>query len=252
MIASCRQQKDVKRLRQEGLACIQLDLDDSESISQAVDKALSLTDGRIDALFNNGAFGLAGALEDVSRDAMRAQFETNVFGWLELTNRVLPIMRQQGNGRIIQNSSVLGFVALPYRGAYVASKYAVEGMTDTLRLELAGSGIDVSLIEPGPIESKFRENAERAFHRYIEPNGSPHEQQYRAMEQRLQKKGHAAPFTLPADAVLKKVIHALESRHPRARYYVTFPTYLFGTLKRFLPTRMIDRMMLSVSGDGKR
>jgi NAD(P)-dependent dehydrogenase (short-subunit alcohol dehydrogenase family) len=252
VIASCRHTEDVERLQREGLQCLQLDLNDPDSISTAVEASLALGDGRIDALFNNGAFGLAGAVEDLSRDAIRAQFETNVFGWLELTNLVIPHMRSQGFGRIIQNSSVLGFVALPYRGAYSASKFAIEGLSDTLRLELVGSGIDVSLIEPGPIESKFRENAEKAFHRFIKREGSAHEQSYIAMEQRLQQVGHATKFTLPPEAVLEKVIHALESERPKARYYVTFPTYLFGYLKRILSSRAVDRLMLKVSGGGKR
>ena len=252
VVASCRRADDVERLKADGLACVQLDLDDSDSIRQGLEDCLQITGGRLDALFNNGAFGLPGAVEDLSRDALRAQFETNLFGWQELTNRVLPIMRDQGSGRIIQNSSVLGLVALPYRGAYVASKFALEGLTDTLRLELRGSGIHVSLIEPGPIESRFRANAEQAFRRYIVRDGSAHEQQYQAMESRLQKKGHATAFTLPAAAVLDKVIHALESPLPRVRYYVTTPTYLFGYLKRLLSSRMVDRLMLAVSGEGKR
>jgi NAD(P)-dependent dehydrogenase (short-subunit alcohol dehydrogenase family) len=252
VIASCRQQADVERLTAEDLTCIQLDLDDSQSIANGVEQTLALCDGRIDALFNNGAFGLPGAVEDLSRDALRAQFESNLFGWLELTNALLPTMRQQGFGRIIQNSSVLGLVTLPYRGAYVASKFALEGLSDTLRLELKGSGIDVALIEPGPIESRFRQNAEAAFRHWIKVDGSAHEAQYHAMEARLQKKGHATSFTLPAEAVLKRVIHALESERPRPRYYVTTPTYIFGYLKRVMSTRMVDRMMLKVSGDGKR
>jgi NAD(P)-dependent dehydrogenase (short-subunit alcohol dehydrogenase family) len=252
VIASCRRPEDVYRLNQQGLKCIQLDLDDSESIAAAVQHSLELSNGRLDALFNNGAFGLPGAVEDLSREALRTQFETNVFGWLELTNQVLPLMRQQGSGRIIQNSSVLGLVALPYRGAYAASKFAIEGLTDTLRMELKGSGIDISLIEPGPIESDFRKNAEKAFHRFIKIEGSAHEQNYHAMQQRLNKKGHATSFTLPATAVLERVIHALESPRPRARYYVTTPTYIFGYMKRLLSSRMIDKLMLKVSGDGKR
>ena len=252
VVASCRRADDVERLKADGLPCVQLDLDDSDSIRQGLEACLQITGGRLDALFNNGAFGLPGAVEDLSRDALRAQFETNLFGWQELTNRVLPIMRDQGSGRIIQNSSVLGLVALPYRGAYVASKFALEGLTDTLRLELRGSGLHVSLIEPGPIESRFRANAEQAFRRYIVRDGSAHEQQYQAMESRLQKKGHATAFTLPAAAVLDKVIHALESPLPRVRYYVTTPTYLFGYLKRLLSSRMVDRLMLAVSGEGKR
>ncbi len=252
VIASCRRPEDVYRLNQQGLRCIQLDLDDSESIAAAVQHSLELSNGRLDALFNNGAFGLPGAVEDLSREALRTQFETNVFGWLELTNQVLPFMRQQGSGRIIQNSSVLGLVALPYRGAYAASKFAIEGLTDTLRMELKGSGIDISLIEPGPIESDFRKNAEKAFHRFIKIEGSAHEQNYHAMQQRLNKEGHATSFTLPATAVLERVIHALESPRPRARYYVTTPTYIFGYMKRLLSSRMIDKLMLKVSGDGKR
>lgn len=252
VIASCRQPEDVTRLEQEGLQCIQLDLNDSASIHAAFTKCLQLCDGQLDALFNNGAYGLAGAVEDISRNAIRDQFETNLFGWLELTNLVLPLMRKQNCGRIIQNSSVLGFVALPYRGAYAASKYALEGLSDTLRLELSDTLIKVSLIEPGPIESHFRQNAEKAFRRYIQREGSAHAQRYLAMEQRLKKEGHATRFTLPAEAVLKKVIHALESKKPKARYYVTFPTYLFGYLKRILSSTAIDKVMLKVSGDGKR
>jgi NAD(P)-dependent dehydrogenase (short-subunit alcohol dehydrogenase family) len=252
VIASCRSMTDVQRLCDEGLTCVQLDLDDSASIQHGLAQCLEHSEGRLDALFNNGAFGLPGAVEDLSRDALRAQFETNLFGWLELTNKVLPIMRRQGCGRIIQNSSVLGFVALPYRGAYSASKFALEGLSDTLRMELRGSGISVSLIEPGPIESRFRANAEKAFQRFILRQGSAHEAQYQAMQSRLEKKGHATSFTLPATAVLDKVIHALESDSPRPRYYVTTPTYLFGYVKRLMSSRMIDRMMLAVSGDGKR
>jgi NAD(P)-dependent dehydrogenase (short-subunit alcohol dehydrogenase family) len=155
-------------------------------------------------------------------------------------------MRRQGHGRIIQNSSVLGFVALRFRGAYNASKFALEGLTDTLRLELAGTGIHVSLIEPGPITSRFRENAFKAYQRNINPDSSVHRDKYRRMEERLTKQGPAVPFTLPPEAVLKKVIHALESRRPRARYYVTFPTYLFGFLKRVLSARLLDRVLNKV------
>ncbi len=252
VIASCRKPEDVKRLQQEGLDCVLLDLDDTESVAQGLQECLKICDGHLDALFNNGAFGLPGAVEDLSRDAIRAQFETNLFGWLELTNLVLPIMREAGAGRIIQNSSVLGFVSLPYRGAYVVSKFALEGLTDTLRLELSDTDIKVVLIEPGPIESRFRQNAERSFHRFINTEKSAHQSRYEAMEQRLQKKGHATAFTLPADAVLEKVIDALESARPKIRYYVTFPTYLFGYLKRILSSRLIDHLMLKVSGDGKR
>ena len=243
VFASARKLTDVDRLSSAGLESLQLDLVDPVSIRTAVDDILGRTGGTLDALFNNGAYGQPGAVEDLSRDVLREQFETNLFGWHELTNRVIPVMRRQGHGRIIQNSSVLGFVALRFRGAYNASKYALEGLTDTLRLELAGSGIHVSLIEPGPIASRFRENAFRAYQRNINPDNSFHREKYLRMEARLTKQGAAVPFTLPPEAVLKKVIHALESKHPKARYYVTFPTYLFGFLKRVLSDRMLDRVL---------
>ena len=246
VFATARQATDVARLAAAGFESLQLDLADSDSIQSAVKEVLARTGGTLDALFNNGAYGQPGAVEDLSREVLREQFETNLFGWHELTNLLLPVMRRQGHGRIIQNSSVLGFVALRYRGAYNASKYALEGLTDTLRLELAGSGIHVSLIEPGPIASHFRENAFKAYQRNINPQGSPHQDMYRRMEARLTTPGPAVPFTLPAEAVLKKVIHALESRRPRVRYYVTLPTWLFGFLKRILSSRLLDRVLIKI------
>jgi len=207
---------------------------------------LQRTGGTLYALFNNGAYGQAGAVEDLRRDVLRRQFETNLLGWHELTCRVLPVMRQQGYGRIIQNSSILGLIALPFRGAYNASKYALEGLSDTLRLELRDTDIHVSLIEPGPISSRFRANSFAAYQQNIDRDNSPFRDHYLAMEQRLTKEGPAVPFTLPPEAVLKRVIHALESRRPKPRYYVTFPTYLFGTLKRFLSTRFMDKLLTRV------
>lgn len=252
VFATARQPADVRRLQAEGLESLSLDLRDSESIRTAVAAILAQTDGRLEALFNNGAYGQAGAVEDLSREALREQFETNVLGTQELTNQIVPIMRRQGGGRILYTSSVLGLVAFPYRGAYVASKFALEGLADTLRLELAGTGIHVCLIEPGPILSKFRDNAHVAYRRYIQAETSLHREQYAAMEARLLKKGPAAPFTLPPEAVLKRVIHALESRRPRARYYVTVPTYLFAALRRLLPTRALDAVLRRAGGEGRR
>ncbi len=246
VIASARKADDVTRLQQEGFTAIQLNLADSISIKQAVAEALSLADNKIDALFNNGAFGQPGAVEDLSRDVLRFQFETNLFGTHELTNLLIPVMRQQGHGRIIYNSSVLGLVAMPFRGAYNASKYALEGLADTLRLELHGSGINVSLIEPGPILTHFRQNSFALYQENIVAEQSFHKQMYSAMEQRLQKEGVAVPFTLPAEAVVAKVIHAIESPHPKIRYYVTFPTYLFGFLKRLLPAAWLDNLLRRV------
>ncbi len=246
VICSARKVEDVGRLITEGFECLQLDLADSGSIQQAVQQLINLTEGNVDALFNNGAFGQPGAVEDLSRDVLRNQFETNFFGTHELTNLIIPLMRQQGHGRIIYNSSVLGFVAMKFRGAYNASKFALEGLADTLRLELRGSGIDIVLIEPGPITSKFRQNAFDMYQKHIDPSRSFHRETYQAMEARLQKHGPSAPFTLPATAVAEKVIHALESRRPKTRYAVTVPTHLFRWLKRLLPTSLLDKILVSV------
>lgn len=250
VLAGARKAEDVTRLGSEGLAAVQLDLDDPGSIASGLAEALTHTGGRLDALFNNGAYGQPGAVEDLSRETLRAQLETNLLGWHDLTCRVIPLMRRQGQGRIVQNSSVLGLIALPYRGAYVASKFALEGLTDTLRLELRGSGIQVSLIEPGPIRSRFRENAHRAFQTHIDCESSVHREAYRRAEARLTREGPVQPFTLPPDAVLRKLIHALESPRPKARYYVTFPTHLLGTLRRVLPSRGLDWLLARVARGG--
>ncbi len=246
-IASARQAADVERLRAEGLECVLLDLDSSESIHQAVEQLATITGKRLFGLFNNAGFGQPGAVEDLRRDVLRAQFETNVFGTMELTNALLPWMRAAGEGRIIQNSSVLGFVSLAYRGAYNASKYALEGLYDTLRLELVDTDIHAVLVEPGPVLSRFRANAMVAFQRNIDIDASIHREKYQATAKRLTKEGQAVPFTLPPEAVLAKVIKALESPRPRPRYYVTFPTYLFAGLKRILSNRMLDRVLSSIS-----
>jgi NAD(P)-dependent dehydrogenase (short-subunit alcohol dehydrogenase family) len=247
VLATARQPADVSALREAGLEAFQLDVADSGSIARALDSVLERTGGRLYALFNNAGYGQPGAVEDLRREVLREQFETNVFGAHELICRVLPVMRRQGYGRIVQNSSVLGLVALRFRGAYNASKYALEGLSDTLRLELRGTGVHVVLIEPGPIESRFRENAYAAFRGNIRAEASVHRGSYAAMERRLTSQGPVAPFTLPAEAVLNKVVRALESPRPRVRYYVTVPTYLFAILKRLLPHRSMDRVLAGVS-----
>lgn len=241
VFASARRAEDVARLQADGFAdALLLDVDDSASIRQALDEVLRRSGGRLEALFNNAGYGQPGAAEDISRPAMRAQFETNLFGAWELTNAVLPVMRRQGGGRILFNSSVLGFAAMKYRGAYNASKYAMEGLCDTLRLELAGTGIHVSLIEPGPIESRFRPNALQKFLANVDIDASAHRDSYQKQLARLKKEGHAAPFTLPGTAVLAVVEKALASPRPAARYRVTTPTKVFWYLKRLLPTRWLD------------
>lgn len=246
VIATARKVEDVNRLKNEGFTVIHLDLADSQSIQKAVSDTLELTGGYCDALFNNGAFGQPGAVEDLSRDVLRYQFESNLFGTHELTNLLIPVMRKQGHGRIIYNSSILGLVAMRYRGAYNASKFALEGLADTLRLELHGTNIHISLIEPGPILSNFRTNSYALYKKNINTVNSFHKDAYEAMEARLQKEGAAVVFTLPAKAVVEKVIHALEAKQPRIRYYVTFPTYLFAILKRILPIFCLDYLLRKV------
>lgn len=240
VFATARKPEDVTLLRDAGFDAERLDLADSSSIRQAVDAVLHATDGRMYGLFNNGAYGQPGAVEDLTRDVLREQFETNVFGTHELTQRLIPIMRRQGEGRVIHNSSLLGLVSLKFRGAYNASKYALEGLADTQRLELRGSNVYVSLVEPGPILSRFRENSLRMYRARIDADRSIFSARYAELERRLLKQGAAAPFTLGPEAVVAKVIHALEARRPRPRYYVTFPTYLFGTLKRLLSAAALD------------
>ena len=246
VIVTARDIVDVERLKNEGFTALHLDLAESASIKNAVIEMVELTGGKLDALFNNGAFGQPGAVEDLTRDVLRFQFETNLFGTHELTNLIIPLMRQQGHGRIIYNSSILGLVAMRYRGAYNASKFALEGLADTLRLELHGTSIHISLIEPGPILSEFRTNSYALYQRNIDAEHSFHKSAYEAMEARLQKEGAAVAFTLPAKAVADKVVHALEAKRPKTRYYVTFPTYLFAILKRLLPVSWLDFLLRKV------
>lgn len=243
VFASARKQSDVEKLTQLGLRCLQLDTADSESIQIATKTLLKETNGKLYALINNAGFGQPGAVEDLSRETLRNQFETNLFGVIELTNQLLPTMLNQGSGRIIQISSVLGFVAMPFRGAYISSKFALEGISDTLRLELKNTNIFISLVEPGPIASRFRENSLALFNKNIDSTNSRFHKDYEATIARLEKEGHAVPFTLEPQAVTTKVLAALNSTNPKPRYYVTFPTYLFAYLKRTLSTTMLDRIL---------
>ncbi len=250
VFATARKAEDVEKLSAEGLSAYPLDLDDSHSIRSGLDWVLSQTGGTLFALFNNGAYGQPGAVEDLTREALRKQFETNFFGTQELTNLVLPVMRKQGYGRIIHNSSVLGFAAMAYRGAYNASKFALEGLTDTLRLELADEkNIHISLIEPGPILSRFRGNALQALTKNIDIEHSVHREKYKGAIARLSKEGAVSAFTLGPEAVLIRVVHALENPKPKARYYVTKPTYAFAFLKRLLPISWLDKILLAAGKD---
>ena len=241
VFATCRQEADCARLRDEGFESFALDYAEEDSIAAAVETVAERTGGRLDALYNNGAFACPGAVEDLPRGALRAIFETNLFGYHDLTRRVIPLMRAQGHGRIVNCSSVLGLVGMKWRGAYVSTKFAMEGLTDVLRIEMAGTGIHVILIEPGPITSRIRENAVPHFEKWIDWEGSARAGEYAALRHRLyEAKTKPDAFELPASAVTKKLIHAVESRRPRPRYYVTTPTWIMGTARRLLPTRALD------------
>jgi NAD(P)-dependent dehydrogenase (short-subunit alcohol dehydrogenase family) len=244
VFATCRKEEDCARLRAEGLESFRLDYADEESIAAAVDEALSRTGGRLDAVFNNGAFACPGAVEDLPRGALREIFETNLFGVHDLTRRVIPTMRRQRRGRIVNCSSVLGFTAMRWRGAYVATKFAMEGLTDVLRLEMRGTGIAVILIEPGPVTSRIRANAIPHFERWIDWERSARAEEYRAgLLRRLYEDRGPDRFELPASAVTARLAQALESPTPRPRYFVTTPTYVMGALTRLLPTRALDWLL---------
>jgi NAD(P)-dependent dehydrogenase (short-subunit alcohol dehydrogenase family) len=240
VFATARKPEDIARLKdEEGVESLYLDYAEPDSIEKAVAKVLKATGGTLDALFNNGAYGQPGAVEDLRRDVLRAQFEAGFFGWHDLTARIVPVMRKQGEGRIVFCSSVLGLISAPYRGAYCATKFAVEALADALRLELAATNIKIVLIEPGPIASRFLEHALEAYRRHIDLDASHHRETYRERIMRLEEGGDQT-FKLGPEAVAFKLARALESRNPKRRYFVTVPTYVAALFRRFLPTSMLD------------
>ncbi len=248
VFATCRKQTDVDRLIAEGLEAVQLDYADPASIRAALAHVLAQTGGTLDALYNNGAFISHGAAEDLPREALAEIFEVNVFGWHDLIRLVIPVMRAQGHGRIINCSSILGFIVVPWRSAYNATKYAVEALSDTLRIEMRGTGIHVILIEPGPIASRIDANSIPHFERWIDWENSPRADQYRAilLKRLYEPKVRKDLFELPPSAVTAKLIRALEAPRPKARHYVTIPTYTMGILRRILPTWALDWLLAKV------
>ena len=250
VFATARDIKDVDQLKKQGFDAFVLDLSSSQSINIAIKAIFEQTDD-LYGLIHNGAYGQVGALEDISRQALEEQFQTNVFGWHELTNLVLPKMKSKNEGRIVYLSSVLGFVAMPFRGSYNASKFAIEGLVNTLRLELANTNVQLSLIQPGPIESKFRINAYKAFMKHVDIDNSDYQLYYEKMIKRL-KSDELADFTLPATAVLKCAQHALSAKQAKIHYHVTFPTKLFAILMRLFPTWLMDKILITAGGGGER
>jgi NAD(P)-dependent dehydrogenase (short-subunit alcohol dehydrogenase family) len=246
VFATARKAEDVARLTAEGFEALQLDVCDPASMERTLAALLTLTGGRLDALVSNAGIAIPGAVEDLSRDNLQRQFDTNFFGLVELTRRVLPVMRRQGSGRIVMISSILGRVAMPWRGAYNASKFALEGISDTLRLELRGSGIHVSLVNPGPVKSRFRDNSLANFERQVDTSASVHTGRYARLKAETGARKDDQAFTVGPEAVAAKVAHALESRRPKARYYVTLPAYLLAAARRLLPTAWLDAVLARI------
>jgi NAD(P)-dependent dehydrogenase (short-subunit alcohol dehydrogenase family) len=243
VLGTCRRPEHADWLAAGGVEPLILELASDTSVAEVAAEALARTEDRLDAVFNNAAFATPGAVEDLPRAALREIFEVNLFGQIDLINRILPAMRRAGGGRVVMNSSVLGLVAAPWRGADAATKFALEGITDALRLELEGSGVRVVLIEPGPIDTPFRRNSIPHFERHVDWRASPHRAVY---ETRLLPRLHAeAPGRgqYPASAVTARLIEALESPRPRARYAVTGTTRGAALMRRLLPTGLIDRVL---------
>jgi NAD(P)-dependent dehydrogenase (short-subunit alcohol dehydrogenase family) len=242
VFATARRPEDLASLEAEGLRALYLDYTEEDSIEAAVAAVLEETGGRLDALFNNGAYAQPGALEDISTKILRAQFEANFFGWHDLTRRVIPAMRRQGHGRIVMNSSVLGLVTLGFRGAYSCTKFAVEAYADALRIELAGSGVHVAVIEPGPIRTSFTKTALEHARRNIDVENSVHRDYYRRRLAQMER-GGVTVGELGPEAVFKALLSACEDRNPNPQYFVTAPTHALGLARRFVPKRHLDALL---------
>ena len=241
--ASARKEEDVEMLRNLGFETFKIDVRNKEEITQALETIIK-NDIKLDVVFNNAGYGQPGAVEDLSVDTLKEQFDTNFFGLHEVTLQAMKIFRAQGFGKIIQHSSVLGIISLKYRGAYNASKYAIEGITDTLRQEVLGSNIFISTINTGPVTSKFRENALIKFNKNIQIEGSFFEEVYKKeLKVRLESNDNNAPFNLPATSVANVVLKIMQTQKPKPRYYVTKATYILGFLKRVLSTSLMDKLL---------
>lgn len=243
VFASCRAPADCDARRAEGFAAPQLDYEDPASIARCADEVLAHTCGVLDAVFHNGAYALPGPIEDIPTNGLRTQFEANFLGWHDLNRHLIPAMRRAGKGRILFNSSVLGIVGMKYRGPYVATKFALEGYADVLRMEMAETGIKVVLIEPGPIETDFRKNAIKQFEKWVDWQNSPRRAQYEATLLDMLRKGGSSGVQWPASAVTDAVVKALTAQRPKARYRVTTPTKVMAVARRLLPTRALDWLL---------
>ena len=240
IITSCRKKVDVERLSKEFKHSIHLDISSSISIKKSfiVIKKI-IKKNKIYGIFCNAGYGQWGAVEDLNINLIKKQFETNIFGHIELINLFIPYMRKQNEGRIIFNSSVLGLVSFPYCSAYNATKFAMEAFASSLRLELLNTNIKVSLIEPGPIISKFNINVLKHFKK-ININDSVHKRKYYKFIKYFNKENNK--FALPSLSVAKKVYIALKSNKPKSQYYVTLPTYILS-YSRILPNSIFEKFI---------
>jgi NAD(P)-dependent dehydrogenase (short-subunit alcohol dehydrogenase family) len=255
VFASVRKAADTAPLQAEGIETLLMDMEDAASIETGVAEILSKTGGTLDALFSNAGYGVPGAVEDLTLPLIRKQFETNVFGPMLLINLVLPAMRKQGHGRIIQNTSILGVIAMPFRGAYNASKFALDGLISTLRQEMRGTPIHISIIAPGAIETQFRANALKSYQTTLKDSvsGSVFSNEYAVMEKYYEKPPSSEKtLTVPPNAVVNKLILALESPRPKSRYYIGMAANLLAFLRRILPDSALDWIVVqSLKGEQK-
>ncbi|MBN2824683.1 MAG: SDR family NAD(P)-dependent oxidoreductase [Campylobacterales bacterium] len=240
---SARKSEDVAKLKELGFEdAFVLDVTNYDHIRVAINEVLA-KDGKIDVWFNNAGFGQPGMVEDIETTILKEQFETNVFGLHEATRQIIAVMRKQGYGKVIQHSSVLGIISLSGRGAYNASKYAIEGLTDTLRLDLKGSNIHAVLLNTGPISSDFRKNAIAKLQANVDIQHSRFKELY---IQNIEGNNKKVPFNEEAVSVAKVVHRIIQAKRPKPRYYITKATYILGYLKRFLSSKMLDRILVRI------
>ena len=249
VFAACRAKRDSDALAKDhGLETLVIDYTKPNTIASGMAHVLRETDGKLDALFNNGAYGMGGATEDVPVAALREIFECNFFGWHDLTVRAVEAFRANGGrGRIVQCSSILGNVVFPMRMAYSATKFALEAHCDSLRLELADTDIRVVSLAVGPIRTRIREKSRPHFEKHVRPKVQTsawrtfYEQKFIP---RLYGPYRKDAGELEPEAVTRALLTALNARRPRPRYAVTWPSKLFMFLARVLPCWALDYVKL--------
>ena len=238
--ATARNSETLADLKALGCRTLPLDVTDEASMSAAVNAVIA-AEGAVGVLINNAGYSQSGAVESVPLDAVRRQFETNVFGLIRMCQLVLPGMRDQQWGRIVNLSSMGGRLTFPGGGLYHASKYAVEALSDALRFEVQGFGVRVIVIEPGLIVTNFGDTAAGSVEQAGGPYADFNRDVARAIEDVYQ--GPLAKLGAGPDAVAKTIAGALNSEHPKTRYPVTVSAHLMINQRRLMPDRLWDRVM---------